>query len=61
MIQTQCIAHQCIAYKVPLYEIERARAGVPKEQLDRLTEPEIFIAPQQLFGPKKRKYARNII
>ncbi|MGA1256724.1 MAG: hypothetical protein ACO3YZ_06630 [Candidatus Nanopelagicaceae bacterium] len=57
MLQTQCIA-----YKVPLYEIERARAGVPKEQLDMITEPKIFIAPQQLFGPKKRgKYARNII
>lgn len=32
----------CIAYKIPLHEIKRAAEGVPTEELQKLTEPEMF-------------------
>ena len=41
------IQYQCIAYRVPPHEIENARNGVPVEQLEKLTEPQIFIPTAQ--------------
>lgn len=49
----------CIAYKIPLYELDRAAQGVSIEQLDKLTEPKVFIPdPNALncgFSKQKRK------
>ena len=44
------IKHPCIFYRVPLYEIENARNGVPMEQLDKLTEPVVYIPPKSVYG-----------
>lgn len=58
------IKHQCIAYRVPLYEIENARNGVPMEQLDKLTEPVVYTPPKSVYSdqwgsaitPKSKKH-----
>ncbi|MFM6155640.1 MAG: hypothetical protein ACKPE3_22030 [Sphaerospermopsis kisseleviana] len=59
--------HPCIFYRVPLYEIENARNGVPMEQLDKLTEPVIYIPPKWVYGdqwksaitPKSKKHTKR--
>ena len=52
------IKNECIHYRVPLYEIERARQGVPMEQLDKVTKPKV-IKPCSIqfefYRSKKRK------
>lgn len=40
---SQYIQSQCIRYTVPLEELHRAAQGVPMEELEKLTEPEIFV------------------
>lgn len=33
---------KCIAYRIPLEELERAAQGVPMEDLNKITEPEVY-------------------
>ncbi|MFM6053636.1 MAG: hypothetical protein ACKPA7_18725, partial [Sphaerospermopsis kisseleviana] len=40
----------CIASRVPLHEIDRARNGVPMEQLDKLVEPYADTPPKGVYG-----------
>ena len=52
---------KCIAYKVPLYELPKAAQGVPMEELEKITQPTIFIPPyseENPFIPKLGKFAQ---
>lgn len=33
----------CIIYRVPDYELDRVRQGVPVEELEKLIEPTVFV------------------
>lgn len=49
---------KCIAYKVPSYEFDRVRKGVPIEELHKLSEPKEFI-PEELISKGFGNYARR--
>ena len=49
---------KCIAYKVPSYEFDRVRKGVPIEELHKLSEPKEFI-PEELIPKGFGNYARR--
>jgi hypothetical protein len=50
---------QCISYRIPLEEINRARQGTPIQELAKLTEPEIFIPKEEIpLRPKRGRHGK---